>query len=352
MPEDPKKPSSSGHKPEERKIVARPHVMNVSDAPQPTSTRKVVTKPKVIVLSKIIKPPKAVRSQRPEIVNGATVVKGVERKRIRVTLGELRALCLTQDGTETEVLEKAQHIIQVTNLEEADEKTFVFWGQKSQDAYGKLVSQSLELSISDVLSGSISLVEQLQKILTEVDVVQLATGSGNIFSRICGTAKGNAIQSITEISTNIEQIVAGLRPALPKLLKHKQKLETVQGETDKIAIDIEADAVSAEFLAGYIQREYATEPTWKSRADALAGRSQSLTRTISEIVQTRLLRNTHNRQPLQLIDCIQHTVLETVPTWLSSFASIADALKADKKPNQTAIDQITAQLERIRTTLV
>lgn len=346
---------SSGRKPEEKQETLRPTVIKPSGGDTQTPTisggaakPKKLAGPTVIEVgasgardpgarsSKIDRPP-----PRSPKVKGPTAISGVERRRIPVSLDDLRKLL---PNAEPEILERALRLIETDVVEEETDRNAVLWGHRIQQDYSDLVSETLSLSQADVLKRVAGYVNRTMEILGSIDLMAIcgiagSTGVLGHYLKIM-TKKIDTPEELEAARVELDQLVKLMGAALEDLLILKEKLERHSSQIGEIGDESEAAALGAEFLSAYLR---SSEPRLSRH---FLERSMSLTQTAVQIRGSISMRDTQIEQPLRLIGTIQNVALVMMPGWLGSIASLT-TLARERKPTPTEAGELAYQLRNI-----
>ncbi|MBF6599101.1 MAG: hypothetical protein IVW36_01170 [Dehalococcoidia bacterium] len=281
-----------------------------------------------------------------------TTVRGVERKRLPVTIEELQALAA---GASPEVVSRAQRLVQGYVPDDARSSAVVLWGNRVQQAYADLITASLRRAESDVLTRVTAHLNRMMEILRSIDIVAVAGaaregGVGTYFRKIF-SKKIETPEELRAASVEIDQLLKLMRSALDDLLRLKGEIEESSREIDAVGDDVEAAALAAQFLSKYYERD--AEAADDELPDAerrelsrrFLDRSMSLTQTVLQIRGSSTAREAQVEQPLQLISAIQDVALVLVPGWLGSIASLTAV--SGSAPTPTESSEMAYQLRTI-----
>lgn len=282
----------------------------------------------------------------PRGVDHPTAITGVARKRIPVTFADLEALRLS---TDVAVLTLALKRVQVTNADDLTDSLVVLWGQETQQAYGKLVSETLNFLQSPVLKKASDRMGRLLDILALIDLKKVAGfgAADNAISRLWTktTASIDSLPELMDATREIEQITMLLNNELEALLDLKKTLEGNSRAIDEVAASIEVEAIAATYIAQYLEKSPNTEA--RLQAQQLVGRSMSLVQSYAQIRSSQGMRQMQIEQPLHIVNAIQHTVLVMVPAWLGSVTSLRVMLEGKRKPTVTEVGELSDQTNTI-----
>ena len=306
----------------------------------------VASQPKAFVPTRLPAQPLPNPAPVPRGVDHPTAIAGVARKRIPVTFADLEALRLS---TDVEVLTLALKRVQVTNADELADAQVVLWGQETQQAYGKLVSDTLNFLQSPVLKKASDRIGRLLDILALIDLKKVAGfgAADNAISRFWTktTAAIDSLPELMDATREIEQITLLLNNEFADLLDLKKTLERNSRAIDEVAAAIEVEAIAATYIAQYLEKSPSTEA--RSQAQQLTVRSMSLVQSYAQIRSSHAMRQMQIEQPLHIVNAIQQTVLVMVPGWLSSITSLRVMLEGKRKPTVTEVGELSDQTNTI-----
>lgn len=273
-------------------------------------------------------------------VTAPTAITGTERKRIPVRLDDLESLA---PGTKPDVLARALRLLQGYVANDATDGTVVLWGQRLQQDYADLVSQTLARSQADVLTRVTVHLNRMMELLGSIDVAAVAgiadddLGLGKYLGRL--SRKIDTREELRAARVEIDQLLKLIAAAMNDLLDLKVEIERSSRGIDRLGDDVEASALAAQFLSAYLQG------TDEDLSRRFLERSMSLTQTALQIRGSASLRESQIEQPLRLIGAIQNVALVMVPGFLGSIASLT-AL-GGRKPTRTEADEMAFQLRKI-----
>jgi hypothetical protein len=272
-------------------------------------------------------------------VSSPTAITGVERKRIDVSLDDLKAL---SPGAETDTLERALRLLQAYVAEDASDRTAILWGQRLQQDYADLVSATLARSQADVLTRVTAHLNRMMEILRSIDLVAVAgTTQGGRWNKYLKKMSKN-IDTPKELQAacrELDQLVKLMNEAMDGLLDLRVELEQSSSRIDDVGSEVEAAALGAQFLSNYLQSDDA------EISQLFLERSMSLTQTAVQIRGSVSMRESQIEQPLRLISAIQNVVLVMVPAWLGSITSLT--VLAGRAPTPTEAGEMAFQLRKI-----
>jgi hypothetical protein len=272
-------------------------------------------------------------------VAAPTAIVGAERKRITVSLDDLKNL---SPGTNPDVLARALHFLQAYVAEDASDRTVVLWGHQLQQEYATLVSEALARSQADVLTRVTVHLNRMMEILSSIDLVAVAGADhegelGKYLKKM--SKKIDTPDELRSARVELDQLVQLLNAALDDLLNLKVEIEESSHGIGQLGDDVEASALGAQFLSTYLQGKD------EALSQRFLERSMSLTQTALQIRGSVSMRDSQIEQPLRLISAIQSVALVMVPGWLGSIASLT--VLAGRKPTPTEAGEMAFQLRKI-----
>jgi len=276
----------------------------------------------------------------PPPVTTPTAVRGIERKRLPVGLDDLRNL---SPGTKPDVLERALQMLQSYVVEDGTDRDTILWGNQLQRDYADLVSEMLSLTQADPLIRVGGYLNRMIEILKSIDLAAVsATATESSIGKYLKkmNRKIDSPEELRGARVELDQLVGLMSAAMDDLLDLKEKLQQSSGRIDQIGDDVEASALSAQFLSTYLQDKE------KKLSQMFLERSMSLTQTALQIRGSTTMRETQIEQPLRLIDAIQNVALVMVPGWLGSIASLT-VVTQGRKLTPTEAGELTYQLRKI-----
>jgi hypothetical protein len=345
MPDE-KDPHSPAQRPEERSDAPRPTVMRppAGNAGSPADEARGARPRPTVVRAKTSEsgaPPEANSKPKTAEVAAPTVIAGVERKRLAVTLDDLQKL---SPDTESTVRARALQLLHAYVEETATDRTAVMWGYEIQQEYADLVSRTLSLSQTGVLKRVTGYLSRMLEILRTIDLASVAglAGQTRTFQKFVKrmTKKIDTPEELEAARVELDQLVKLMSAAMRELLDLKDKLEQYSSRIDAIGFEVEASALAAQFLATYPR---AKDQELSQRFEE---RSMSLTQTALQIRGSVSMRESEIEQPLRLIGAIQNVALVTLPAWLGSIASLT-TLAQGRKPTPTEAGELAYQLQEI-----
>jgi hypothetical protein len=258
--------------------------------------------------------PKAAATEIAPPVLTPTAIPGVERKRIPIDASRLRSLSA---GSDPRTCTLAVSLVETFVVEKATERKVILWGHDIQTSYSDLVTQALKLSQTPIFRRVEGYIERMMEILKSIDV---AAASGNPQGGIASYFRGvnNKIDTPEELDVaqrELDQLIKHMRRGLDELLDLKDQLERQAKALDKLAVESEAAALAASFLAQYLQSSKS------GLAQCFIQRSASLTQTLTQIRQNDTVREMQINYPLRLVSAIQDVALVALPDVIASIAS-------------------------------
>lgn len=268
-----------------------------------------------------------------------TAIQGAEPERVMVEMEDLRRLA---PQARPAVLKRALALVRGFVVNGASERQAVLWGHETQQEYGLLVSQGLELARADALQRVAIHVNRMTTILGSIDL-EAACGAGpapGVFSRLVRStyARIDTPEELEAARGELDQIVQLLGETLPDLLSLKQSIEQHWQRIEVVGDETEAAALAAEFLAMRLQEK---RPTLSRR---YLDRSISLTQTTAQIREAASLRDAQIEQPARLVAVIQDVVLVRLPAWLGSVAALEASAAGHRRVTSTEAGELAHRL--------
>jgi hypothetical protein len=315
---------------------------------QPVVTRPTVLKPPLAgggaELSPRLKPTVIGDRARPPVSTGRvtapTAIAGAERKRLPVSLDDLKKLA---PDAEPDLLSGALRLLHGYVAEDANDQTVVVWGNQLQRAYADLVSETLVRSQADVLTRVTIHLNRTMEILRSIDMVAVvgasydAAGLGRYLNRM--SKRIDTREELRAASIELDQLAKLMSAAMDDLLALRAEIERFSQRIDQLGQEVEASALAALFLSTYLRGE---EETLSRR---FLERSMSLTQTALQVRGSASMRESQIEQPLRLISAIQDVALVMLPAWLGSITSLT--VLAGRKPTPTEAGEMAFQLRKI-----
>ncbi len=232
----------------------------------------------------------------------ATVIPGVVRKGIEVSLDKLKE---KYPLNEIKTLRLVKKILKHTYIDTIDSISASQWGMDKQSKYQDLVDKSLQLLDSRTMQDALQYSSRLQNILKEIaEEFEEDKGIFSIFTKKDPKKKLNSVRE------ELIQLKDMLGNTLPGLRQIQRKLEMSIMDFEKLYDDIMALAVSANFLAEYIDDS--------SLSSNFLAQEISLTKMAATIKEGIVLRKANIQRVDALADKIQETVLVSIPTWIET----------------------------------
>jgi hypothetical protein len=246
-------------------------------------------------------------------VRTPTAIPGVERKRIPIDATRLRDL-----SSDARTCARAVSLVETFVVEKATERKVILWGHDIQTDYGNLIAEALKLSQTPIFVRVEGYIARMMEILKSIDVV---AASGNTQGGIASYFRGvnNRIDTPEELNVaqrELDQLIGHMRRGLKELLDLKDRLAAQAKALDALAVESEAAALAASFLAQYLQDD---KP---ALAQCFVQRGASLTQTLTQIRQNDTVREAQINYPLRLVNAIQDTALVALPDVIASIASL------------------------------
>ncbi|MBU1306860.1 MAG: hypothetical protein KKF33_15245, partial [Alphaproteobacteria bacterium] len=268
-----------------------------------------------------------------------TAIPGVQRRRLEVTVSDLGRIAPLAGK---EVLRRAVAILQEVVADAATERSAILWGHALQEEYGKSVSRLLELSHDPVMVKTAGYVNRMSSILAAIDlkaIAEAAPGVGQYLKRL--NQRIDTPDELDGARFELDQLVGLMANTMEPLLSVKEAIERQVAEIERLAAEIEAMSIAADYLAGR------PSPNRPELARIYIDRGISLTRNLAQIRETAALRGAQAAQPLSLIAAVQDIALVTVPGWLSSLSAMTTMLRHQRRPTPTEASELDHRLRHI-----
>lgn len=272
---------------------------------------------------------------------GPTVIPGVQRRRVEVSLSDLRKL--SSHATE-EALTRALRLLETVVVEKLTDRKAILWGHDLQQGYSGLVTETLQLSQADVLVRVTGYLNRMMQILEAINLQGVCGfADTDVVTQYFrkGGGKIDSPQELEAARAELDQLLGLLSAAFDQLLGLKEKLELQSSRIDELGIEVEAAALAAQFLASQLQS------TRTDHAQRFTERSMSLTATLAQIRGSSSMREIQIEQPLRLIGAIQNVALVTLPGWIGSIASLTVLGRGNRRPTQTEAGELAYRLREI-----
>ncbi|MDV3253495.1 hypothetical protein DevBK_19325 [Devosia sp. BK] len=268
-----------------------------------------------------------------------TAIPGVQRRRLEVTVSDLARIAPLAGK---DVLRRAVAILQEVVADAATERSAILWGHALQEEYGRSVSRMLELSHDPVMVKAAGYVNRMSSILAAIDLKAIAEttpGVGQYLKRL--NQRIDTPDELDGARFELDQLVALMASTMEPLLSVKDAIERQIAETERLAVEIEAMSIAADYLAGR------PSPRIPELARIYTDRGIGLTHTLAQIRETAALRGAQAAQPLSLIAAVQEIALVTVPGWLSSLSAMTTMLRNQRRPTPTEASELDHRLRHI-----
>lgn len=241
-------------------------------------------------------------TQKTTVVKTATVVPGVVRKGIEVSLDKLKE---KYPLNEVKILRLVQKILKHTYLDTIDSISASQWGMNKQSRYQDLVNESLQLLDSRTMQDALQYSSRLQNLLGEIaEEFEENKGVLSMFT------KNDPKKKLDLIREELNQLKDMLGNILPDLRQIQRKLEISITDFEKLYDDIMALAVSANFLADDIDDT--------NLSSNFSAQEMSLTKMAATIKEGIVLRKANIKRVDALADKIQDIVLVSLPGWIET----------------------------------
>lgn len=268
-----------------------------------------------------------------------TAIPGVQRRRLEVAAADLARLSPLAGK---DVVRRAVVILQELVADSATERSAILWGHALQEEYGRSVSRMLELSHDPVMVKAAGYVNRMSSILAAIDLKAVADatpGVGQYLKRL--NQRIDTPEELDDARFELDQLVGLMANTMDPLLTLKDAIERQVAATGDLALEIEAMALAADYLAGR------PSPRKPELARIYTDRAISLTQTLAQIRETAALRGAQAAQPLSLIAAVQEIALVTVPGWLSSLSAMTTMLRNQRRPTPTEASELDHRLRHI-----
>jgi hypothetical protein len=250
-----------------------------------------------------------------------TVIAGMRRHRIPVAPRELQALA---PGTAPAVCAAAVRLLDGVVVQKLTERKAVLWGHEVQKAYGDQVTGTLALAQDPLVEQARSHVARMLEILGAIDLMAVCGhDNAGLVARVFKPVNGK-IDTPAELGRALSELrllLDRMNAAIARLLGLADKLRQHAAAMARVAGDIAAAALAAEFLSRHVT---APDPHVAQR---FAERAMSLTATLAQVGQTDAVRRIQIEQPLQLIGAIQNVALVSLPGFIAGLAALLTLAK-------------------------
>lgn len=293
--------------------------------------RRKVLQPTVIDIPKAeTRPPKTKSAKKP------TVISGVERKPIEVSVTDLKIL---NPGSAKIVCEKAQQLIATVVVSRIKERHAVMWGYTHQQSYVEIVNQTLVLSQNKVLRKVREYLNRTVEILSNLDLLAVSGHKSAVFGGL--TKKIDTSSELSSAQIELNQLVELMSQSMNDLLELREQFEFHVGKIGEVSVEVEASALAALFLAQHLQSENV------GLASRFTDRAMSLTQTVAQIRADKTIVSIQVDQPLRLISAIQDVALVTLPGFIGSLASVVILAESKTGMTPTEVGEINHRLRDI-----
>lgn len=234
-----------------------------------------------------------------------SVVPGLIRKAVEVSLPELEKQF---PGTPQAVLCAAQSILRNTVFETLSSVACSQWGIEALQRYQDMVGSALTQTSAPALRDGIQHLQRMYQLLAELaQVLQKSTEKNPWF----WTPAASPWDAFQKRSAELQAIGQHLENTLPTLRSMQTDIEHSTADGDQLLETVHAYSLAAQWLAEHFASD--------SRAPHLFDQAIRLTRSLSQIQEGLLLRQTHSRDIDVLADKIQDGVLIVLPGWIDRF---------------------------------
>ena len=274
-----------------------------------------------------------------------TAIPGEEPRRVAIGATDLAQLA---PGTSPAIRERALALLKGMILDRSGERRALLWGHDLQREHGALMSQGLDLARSEALARVTVHLSRLATILASIDVeaaAGVAPGSG-MLGRVLRQAgpRIDTPEELTRARVEIDQLLALLGEALPRLMSLKAEIEDHWTRIEAVGDEAEGLALAAEALSLRLQ------PSRPDLARIYLDRSIALAQTVAQVRSGAGLREAQVEQPLRLIAAIQDLSLVSLPGWLGALAALETAA-AQRRATPTQAGELAHRLRGILQTL-
>jgi hypothetical protein len=244
----------------------------------------------------------------------------------------------------------ALHLVLTFSADEANDATYLLWGQTAQAEYGTLMNECLEMSQSPELQHAVTHLTRLQEILEGIDLEKLKEVGQGLMAKFLGTSREKVLEVFTSTQSELTHLMKLLQDAIPSLLDLKKRLSDTKERVKELSSKLQAESLAAEFVVGYMRKSGMSDKA-KMHAQILEGRSMALTGTVAQITGSNSMFEIQINQPLNVITCVQDTVLTKVPAWLGNYMALKLLFERKSKPTETQLTELGHKLSEILSTI-
>jgi hypothetical protein len=268
-----------------------------------------------------------------------TMVSGASPDRLNVTTAELRRLSPKTGGA---VLDAALAVLSPLVPGRMTERKAILWGHDLQRSFADAVADALQLSQQPVMVRMQGHVSRLLEILESFDLAAVARPEAAGISGLLKSfnRKTDTLIELGSARAELAQLVGLMDVGLEGLLALREQLQANAAEQQKMAVEVEANALAALYLAEHFRLSDG------AIADRLVERSMSLTQTLAQIRGDESLRNLQVDAPLRTITAIQNVTLVSMPDFLASLGALS-TLRSDRAVTPTEARELTHKLRNI-----
>ena len=267
-----------------------------------------VEKSKLVPLKPTVIPPSSAgTSKSPLMVSQPSVVPGVIRKGLNVTLQDLEKAF---PGTPREMLTRVVQILKDTIVETLRAVTCSQWGQEAQSRYQQLVNESLKITSTTEARDGIQHLRRLYTVLEELALTLQSQGSKGL--KFWGK-KQTPWEKFQGCEHELDSLRQHLGQILPTLRTQQSRIEEISAEAVRVSEEIDAYSIAASHIADTLGPAH-------ELFNHLMTQVMSLSKATAQIQEGNILRAVHAQGIDALADRIQDGVLVTLPGWIERFS--------------------------------
>lgn len=222
------------------------------------------------------------------------------------------------------------------------ERKAILWGHDLQRSFADAVADALRLSQQPVMVRMQGHVSRLLEILEGFDLAAVVrpegAGLGGLLKPF--NRKTDTLGELGSARAELTQLIGLMDVGLEALLGLREQLQANAAGQQKLAIEVEALALAALYLAEHFRVGDAAV------ADRFVERSMSLTQTFAQIRGDESLRNLQVETPLRTITAIQNVTLVSMPDFLASLGALT-SLQSGRLVTPTEARELTHKLRNI-----
>lgn len=303
----------------------------------PTTISIGQPKPEPVVV--VTATPIQIAPAKPFVVTTPTSIAGTTRVRIQVTHADLLH---AYPKIQPPVRDKALDLILQFHIEEAKTNEFILWGQTLQEEYSRLTHQFVLIGTTETKTNAIRHITRLHEIMMSLQQPD-SPEQGNTWLKLFSKKETASSEDFQATQAEVLQLVELLSLVISPLTELHGKVEKLRDEFKKLRDDIESYAIAAEVLVNYMT----TQSLRTELREVLHGRVIALYGTVASIMQNAALQSTRGSDTLTLISCIQNTVLNSIPTWLTTYVEILRKQCLGESSTTTVIEESKRMMSRI-----